>query len=264
MEAAYLTHSSVLQTRPTKENCLSSWDWRHQRVFSLSTGIEWTVTHAHTGRVSQCHRSCRFHREFSNNTGVSSGVVSSHIDVSTCSAIVCRPLFSSSIWHLFAMFLNNRGYRVSLCSGATSRSRSWSLRHSSFLSHHWGKPRDSSWEEHTEGQRGGRVVRHQGEGGGWAATGREIWNQNTMSSLTSTYGILTGKVTSGRNGHVPLSGPRIADKSVSPCALWHLAQQCRLRDSNSCDSAQSNPRQWLVSCTFTYIPKSSLSFRLSR
>ncbi|KAF3854649.1 hypothetical protein F7725_022704, partial [Dissostichus mawsoni] len=53
-----------------------------------------------------------------------------------------KPLISSSVWHLLAMFLNSSGYRVSLCSGATNRSRSCSLRHCSFLSHHWGGERE--------------------------------------------------------------------------------------------------------------------------
>lgn len=146
------------------------------------------------GRVSQCPRPCPV---LWKNTGVSCGVVSSHIEVSTCSAMVCRPLFSSSIWHLFAMFLNNRGYRVSLCSGATSRSRSWSLRHSSFLSHHWGKQRESRWEEDP--------------------TGSEIWNQNTMSCLISTY----------REGYKWEEGPR---SSLRPGHRWHVCDPaCPLR-----------------------------------
>lgn len=75
---------------------------------------------------------------FLNYKGSISGrLCNSHIDVSTCSAITCRPLLSSSPWHLLAIFRNNSGYRVSLCNGATNRSRNWSLRHCSFLSHHW-------------------------------------------------------------------------------------------------------------------------------
>lgn len=63
----------------------------------------------------------------------------SHIDASTCSVMACSLLVSSTSWHLFAMFRSSSGYRVSLCRGATSRSRSSSLRHCSFLSHHWGE-----------------------------------------------------------------------------------------------------------------------------
>lgn len=52
MGAAKLTPSGVLQTHLTKENCLSSWDWWHQRVFSLPTVTEWTESHINWHRES--------------------------------------------------------------------------------------------------------------------------------------------------------------------------------------------------------------------
>lgn len=123
---------------------------------------------------------------FNRKGSTQGGARSSHIDVSTCSAITCRPLVSSSVWHLFAMFRNNSGYRVSLCNGATSRSRRCSLRHCSFLSHHW----ERGQREREEKKRGGQkvkelvtvFVRMQGWRGGWAV--KSVWRQ--VRSKTKT------------------------------------------------------------------------------
>lgn len=203
---------------------------------------------------------------------------SSHIDVSTCSAITCRPLISSSVWHLFAIFRNNSGYRVSLCNGATNRSRIWSLRHCSFLSHHWGR---GGWEwekkRRSEGLGACRgVCQNRGETGGWV-----LRTKAGPDKYTST---MTAKVTRGRNGHIPLCGRTRWHWGICLpfrqrcCFVSSLLLGTALPDTLSkYTAALSRPwlthshTHWRFSCsrwfphhTFTYIPKSSLGFRLSR